>query len=81
MVATTNDNAVNVGTLESFEWKVSCGMSSSSCKNLNTLIVTVVMTVVDASGRNVRRTMELSYEQFKDFSKQLKDAKSLLSTS
>ena len=77
----TNDNNVNVGTLENLEWKVSCAMSSSNCKNLDTLIVTLMFTVNDESGNKIKRSMELSYDQFKNFSRQLKDARALLSTS
>ena len=58
------ENLVNVGTLQKLEWKVSVGMSSSNCKNLDAPIVTLLFTLKDSTGKDVKNSMELNLKEF-----------------
>ena len=47
------------------KWKLSIGMGSSLCRNLNAPYITVMMTVSDSSGSPVTKSFEMTIAEFK----------------
>lgn len=73
---------LNIGQLVSMEWRLGISMSSNTCRALNSPYVTLVFTVVNdvVTGTTKKYSMELSMQQFRNFSTQLKEMSSLLET-
>ncbi|KAJ8297949.1 hypothetical protein KUTeg_024480 [Tegillarca granosa] len=70
----------DVGQLVDMQWKLGVGVSSDSCKNLNSPYVTMQVKVADPSGKLSTHTFEMTVMQFQDFSKQMKEMANVLET-
>ncbi|XP_057314247.1 COMM domain-containing protein 6-like [Hydractinia symbiolongicarpus] len=74
-------NQINIGELTKFDWKISMATSSNTCKNFDSPMVTLVLWLKDLAGVETRKSIELNLSEFQNFSKQLKEARSVLATS
>jgi len=77
----SNKNEFKIGEVEKMDWKLSMSTSSSSCKNLDTPIVTLKLTLKNDNDERKYQSMELTIPEFQNFSNQLKEARSVLLTS
>ncbi|XP_031554957.1 COMM domain-containing protein 6-like [Actinia tenebrosa] len=71
---------LNVGQLVDMRWKLSIGMSSSICRNLNAPYITLLITVSDSSGNLKSKSCELTVSEFKKFSSLMREMSSMLET-
>ena len=58
------DGKLNIGELTKFDWKVSMGMSSSGCKNLDASTVTLKLFFKNSSGEDYTESLEMSLQEF-----------------
>ena len=47
------------------KWKLSVGVSSSSCRSLNSPYITALVTVTDPSGAITSKSFEMTIGEFK----------------
>ncbi|EDO40437.1 predicted protein [Nematostella vectensis] len=71
---------LNVGQLVDMGWKLSMGMSSSSCRSLNAPFITAAITVASPSGDLTTKSLEMTILEFKKFSSHLREIASVLET-
>ncbi|XP_077984466.1 COMM domain-containing protein 6-like isoform X2 [Glandiceps talaboti] len=71
---------LNIGQLVDLKWKLGMGISSDSCRNLNSPYVAITITVADPSGHHITRTFEMTIPEFQNFYKQMKEMASVLET-
>lgn len=71
---------LNVGQLLDMKWKLSVGVSSSSCRSLNSPYITVLVTVTDPSGGVSSKSFEMAIGEFKKFASQMREIASVLET-
>ncbi|XP_022781259.1 COMM domain-containing protein 6-like [Stylophora pistillata] len=71
---------LNVGQLLEMKWKLSVGVSSSSCRSLNSPYITVLVTVTDPSGGVSSKSFEMAIGEFKKFASQMREIASVLET-
>lgn len=71
---------LNVGQLLDMKWKLSVGVSSSSCRSLNSPYITALVTVTDPSGAITSNSFEMTIGEFKKFSSQMREIASVLET-
>ncbi|KAK3741652.1 hypothetical protein RRG08_011035 [Elysia crispata] len=66
------ENSALTSDLE-LEWKVGLAVSSSDVRSLNEIMVTLNLITTDNNGSKIRRPVELTLTQFKDFKKTIED--------
>ncbi|XP_058968686.1 COMM domain-containing protein 6 [Pocillopora verrucosa] len=71
---------LNVGQLLDMKWKLSVGVSSSSCRSLNSPYITALVTVTDPSGAITSKSFEMTIGEFKKFASQMREIASVLET-
>ncbi|XP_020628133.1 COMM domain-containing protein 6-like [Orbicella faveolata] len=71
---------LNVGQLLNMKWKLSVGVSSSSCRSLNSPYITALVTVTDPSGTPSTKSFEMTIGEFKKFASQMKEIALVLET-
>lgn len=67
------EHALGVGQLIDVQWKVGVAMSSDTCKQLNSPFVSLTLTVADPGGNLKTYPLELTMDQFRNFTNQLKE--------
>ncbi|RUS69295.1 hypothetical protein EGW08_022944 [Elysia chlorotica] len=55
------------------EWKVGLAVSSNDVRSLNEIMVTMNLVSTDVSGNKIRRPVEMTLSQFRDFKKSIED--------
>ncbi|XP_033115623.1 COMM domain-containing protein 6-like [Anneissia japonica] len=71
---------LSVGKLIDMKWKLGMAMTSQSCKNLNSPLVTISLKVASPSGNIATTSFEMTVPEFQSFSKQMKEMASMLDT-
>ena len=71
---------LSIGKLVAFDWKLSVGMSSNSCKNLNSARVDIRLKVSKPDGQVSTHSFSLSLPEFQNFAKQIRDMVHILET-
>ncbi|KJE91423.1 hypothetical protein CAOG_02558 [Capsaspora owczarzaki ATCC 30864] len=71
---------IGVGQLIDFKWKLGVTAQSSEATATHSAYVAVHLVVQDPSGKQATHALELSLPEFHSFSKQIKDASTLLAT-
>lgn len=71
---------LNVGKLLEVQWKVGMAVSSSLCKNLNSMFVTMMLRVLDPKGEIIMKSFEMTLSDFRKFSSQIRDLANMMAT-
>ncbi|XP_045203244.2 COMM domain-containing protein 6-like [Mercenaria mercenaria] len=73
MSCSLGDHVLGVGQLIDVQWKVGMAVSSDTCRQLNSPFVTLTLTVADSGGNLKTHPLELTMDQFRNFTNQLKE--------
>eukprot|EP00800_Vazella_pourtalesii_P017014 TRINITY_DN5056_c2_g1_i1.p1 TRINITY_DN5056_c2_g1~~TRINITY_DN5056_c2_g1_i1.p1 ORF type:complete len:218 (+),score=45.41 TRINITY_DN5056_c2_g1_i1:52-654(+) len=71
---------LSISKLVAFDWKLSVGMSSNSCKNLTSARVDIRLKVSKPDGQVSTHSFSLSLPEFQNFAKQIRDMVHILET-
>ncbi|XP_074619664.1 COMM domain-containing protein 6-like [Acropora palmata] len=71
---------LNVGQLLDMKWKLSVGVSSSTCRSLNSPYITALVSATDTSGAVLTKSFEMTIGEFKKFAAQMREIASVLET-
>ena len=58
------ESTFNIGSLDSFQWKLSMASSSKECKNLDAPKITVVLGIKNSLGDVTKKSVEMSLSEF-----------------
>ena len=78
--ASSSAPPLQLGALDSVNWKIGVAMESSKCARLASPFVSLVLNIRDEAGAVVPTTLELSLEEFASFSRKVEEAASVLET-
>ncbi|EDV19851.1 uncharacterized protein TRIADDRAFT_32872, partial [Trichoplax adhaerens] len=60
------------------QWKLSFATSSNRCPNMNTPLVTVMLTIALPSGSTRKKYLQLELSEFKNFAGRIKEIASMI---
>jgi hypothetical protein len=72
--SSVDSEALTIGKLCNFDWRVGVSMRSNSCAELKAPFVGLSMEVAAMSGKKSRHTLELSIAEFSSLHNALRDA-------
>jgi len=73
-------HSLRLGQLVGMEWKLGVGIASTHCRNLSTPFVSLLLRVAQPDGTTHHHALELTLQQFQEFSKTFHDIAQQLET-